>query len=259
MRWRLLIAVLLIALSAPAAQAETRAILIGVSRYESPAIPDLMGPANDLAAMEGLARSMQASDVVSLRDGAVSRSSVETALHDMGLRAQPGDWLLFYFSGHGAQALAQNPSDEDGEFDQFVPLPGFDPGAQDPETFIIDKDFYAWMKRYLPLEVAILMVVDSCHSGTMHRAIDPRRYAFTPRIAFRPGEARAMQLTARPGPRLGALRSDTGEAQAGAIRRDDLPNLVYIGASRDDQLALETELPQDAALRCADLCARTGV
>ena len=247
MRWRLLIAVLLIALSAPAAQAETRAILIGVSRYESPAIPDLMGPANDLAAMEGLARSMQASDVVSLRDGAVSRSSVETALHDMGLRAQPGDWLLFYFSGHGAQALAQNPSDEDGEFDQFVPLPGFDPGAQDPETFIIDKDFYAWMKRYLPLEVAILMVVDSCHSGTMHRAIDPRRYAFTPRIAFRPGEARAMQLTARPGPRLGALRSDTGEAQAGAIRRDDLPNLVYIGASRDDQLALETELPQEGA------------
>ncbi|MBY0621380.1 caspase family protein [Sphingomonas ursincola] len=247
MRWRLLIAVLLIALSAPAAQAETRAILIGVSRYESPAIPDLMGPANDLAAMEGLARSMQASDVVSLRDGAVSRSSVETALHDMGLRAQPGDWLLFYFSGHGAQALAQNPSDEDGEFDQFVPLPGFDPETQDPETFIIDKDFYAWMKRYLPPDVAILMVVDSCHSGTMHRAIDPRRYAFTPRIAFRPGEARAMQLTARPGPRLGALRSDTGEAQAGAIRRDDLPNLVYIGASRDDQLALETELPQEGA------------
>ncbi|OHC92250.1 MAG: hypothetical protein A2792_09225 [Sphingomonadales bacterium RIFCSPHIGHO2_01_FULL_65_20] len=206
-----------------------------------------MGPANDLTAMERLARSMQASDVVALRDGAVSRSSVETAIHDMGLRAQPGDWLLFYFSGHGAQALAQNPSDEDGAFDQFVPLPGFDPDAQDPETFIVDKDFYAWMKRYLPADVAILMVVDSCHSGTMHRAIDPRSYAFTPRIAFRPGDARAITLTARPGPRLGALRSDAGEAGAGATRRDDLPNLVYIGASRDDQLALETELPQEGA------------
>ncbi len=242
-----MLAALLALCIAPAAHAETRAILIGVSRYQSAAIPDLMGPANDLTAMERLARSMQASDVVALRDGAVSRSSVETAIHDMGLRAQPGDWLLFYFSGHGAQALAQNPSDEDGAFDQFVPLPGFDPDAQDPETFIVDKDFYAWMKRYLPADVAILMVVDSCHSGTMHRAIDPRSYAFTPRIAFRPGDARAITLTARPGPRLGALRSDAGEAGAGATRRDDLPNLVYIGASRDDQLALETELPQEGA------------
>jgi len=248
MRWCVPVAALLLSLMlAPAAQAETRAILIGVSRYQSAAIPDLMGPANDLVAMEGLARSMQASDVVSLRDEAVSRSSVEAALHDMGLRAQPGDWLLFYFSGHGAQALAQNPSAEDGEFDQFVPLPGFDPKRQDPETFIIDKDFYAWMKRYLPPEVAILMVVDSCHSGTMHRAIDPRSYAFTPRIAFRPGDARAIQLTARPGPQLEALRSETGEVQAKTTRREDLPNLVYIGASRDDQLALETELPQEGA------------
>lgn len=248
MRWHLpIVAVLLGLVFPPAVHAETRAILIGVSRYQSAAIPDLMGPANDLNAMEGLARSMQANDIVALRDGAVSRSSVETAIHDMGLRAQPGDWVLFYFSGHGAQALAQNPSDEDGEFDQFVPLPGFDPETQDPETFIIDKDFYAWMKRYLPPDVAILMVVDSCHSGTMHRAIDPRSYAFTPRIAFRPGDARAITLTARPGPRLGALRGDAGEAAAGATRRDDLPNLVYIGASRDDQLALETELPQEGA------------
>lgn len=248
MRWPFPIAALLLALMpASAAQAETRAILIGVSRYQSAAIPDLMGPANDLSAMESLARSMQASDVVLLRDGAASRSSVETALHDMGLRAQPGDWLLFYFSGHGAQALAQNPSEADGEFDQFVPLPGFDPDAQDPETFIVDKDFYAWMKRYLPPDVAILMVVDSCHSGTMHRAIDPRSYAFAPRIAFRPSDARAIQLTARPGPRLDALRSDAGESVGADIRREDLPNLVYIGASRDDQLALETELPQEGA------------
>ncbi len=55
MRWRLLIAALVLALlPESAAQAETRAILIGVSRYQSAAIPDLMGPANDLSAMESL-------------------------------------------------------------------------------------------------------------------------------------------------------------------------------------------------------------
>lgn len=243
--WKLILSGLVLAVS-PVAQAETRAILLGVSRYESAAIPDLLGPANDLSAMEGLARSMDVHDLVTLRDGAVSRSSVEAAIHDMGLRARSGDWVLFYFSGHGAQALALNPSEDDGEFDQFLPLSGFDPGGQDPESFIVDKDFYAWMKRYMPSDVAILMVVDSCHSGTMHRAIDPRAYGFTARVAFRPGDARAIQLTARPGPRLTALRNEAGQADT-EVRREDLPNLVYIGASRDDQLALETELPQEGA------------
>lgn len=232
---------------APSARAETRAILIGVSQYRSEVIPDLIGPANDLSAMEALVGSMAARDVVSLRDAAVSRSSVEAAIHDMGVRAKSGDWVLVYFTGHGAQALALNPSEADGEFDQFVPLPGFDPTRPDPETFIVDKDFYAWMKRYLPQDVAILMVVDSCHSGTMHRAIDPRAFAFTSRIAFRPGEARAIQLVARPGPRLGAVSVEAALPEQGEPRREDLPNLVYIGASRDDQLALETELPQEGA------------
>ncbi|WP_373488120.1 caspase family protein [Blastomonas sp.] len=243
----LTLCVLFAGVGAPGVRAETRAILIGVAQYQSQVIPDLVGPANDVTAMEALVRSMAARDVVTLRDGAVSRSSVETAIHDMGTRAVAGDWVLVYFSGHGAQALAQNPTEADGAFDQFVPLSGFDPVRQDPETFIVDKDFYAWMKRYLPQDVAILMVVDSCHSGTMHRAIDTRAYAFTPRIAFRPVDSRAIELVARPGPKFGALRGDALQTGGTSARRDDLPNLVYIGASRDDQLALETELPQEGA------------
>ncbi|MGQ3178898.1 MAG: caspase family protein, partial [Blastomonas fulva] len=81
------------------AHAETRAILVGVSRYQSASIPDLAGPANDVSAMERLARSLGASDIVTLADGAVTRSSVETAIHDMGQRSRSGDWVLFYFSG----------------------------------------------------------------------------------------------------------------------------------------------------------------
>ena len=233
---------------APAAHAETRALLIGVSRYDSPLIPDLAGPANDLTAMEGLARSLGASDIVTLRDAAVSRSSVEAAMQAMGRRAAPGDWILLYYTGHGAQAAAQSASASDGAYDQFVPLAGFDPGRQDPERFIVDKDFYAWLKRYAPSQVRILMMVDSCHSGTMHRAVDSRSFSFSGRLALRSGDQRAIELVARPGPRLPALQAAGQETGAG-IAREDLPNLIYIGASRDDQLALETELPQEGAPR----------
>jgi hypothetical protein len=229
--------------SAPAA-AETRALLIGVSDYQSPDVRDLTGPANDLGAMEALARGMGASDLVTLRDGAAKRSSVEGALQQLGARSRPGDWVLLYFSGHGAQALAKPGSGPD-RYDQFVLLSGFDPLRQDPEDFIVDKDFYVWLKRYMPADVRILMMVDSCHSGSMHRAIDPRTFAYSSRL-YRSGDGRAIELVARPGPRLPPLRQDD-QQDAPVVTREDLPNLAYLGAARDDQLALETELPQEGA------------
>jgi hypothetical protein len=238
--------VLFCTLAATPASAETRALLIGVSRYQSPVMPDLRGPANDLTAMEGLLRGMGAADVTTLRDAQVTRTSVETALQALGRRAAPGDWILLYYSGHGAQAAARARSADDGAYDQFVPLAGFDPARQDPERFIVDKDFYAWLKVYVPAEARVLMLVDSCHSGSMYRSVDPRSFAFASRLAFRGTDTRAIELVARPGPRLPAIQPNAAAAIA-AEQRDDLANLVYIGASRDDQLALETELPQEGA------------
>lgn len=208
-------------------------------------MPDLVGPSNDLPAMDALARSLGAIDVRTLRDAEVTRTSVETALQDMGRRTNAGDWILLYYSGHGAQAQAQARSGVDGRYDQFVPLAGFDPAKQDPERFIVDKDFYAWLKLYVPSDARIMMVVDSCHSGSMYRAIDPRNFAFAPRVAFRSADVRTFELVSRPGPRLPARNSSAATPLAEV--REDLPNLVYIGASRDDQLALETELPQAGA------------
>jgi hypothetical protein len=233
-------------LTAAPAYSETRALLVGVSRYGSTVIPDLVGPANDLVAMERLARGMGGTDVMVLKDAAATRSSVEAALQGIGSRSRPGDWFLLYYSGHGARAAASAGSGENA-FDQFVLLPGFDPAKQNPEHFIVDKDFYAWLRRYVPSDVRILMMVDSCHSGSMHRAIDQRAFAFTSRL-FRAGGERAFELVSRPGPRLPALRPGAAEAGGDAIR-EDLPNLAYLGASRDDQLALETELPQEGAPR----------
>lgn len=226
------------------AACETRALLLGVSHYASPSIHDLVGPANDISAMEKLVRATGATDVVALKDADVSRSRAEAALQAMGARAKSGDWVLLYYSGHGAQAAARIATARDGAFDQFLPLAGFDPQHQDPERFIVDKDFYTWLKRYVPADVRILMLVDSCHSGTMHRAVDTRAFGYTPRLAFR-GDERAFELVARPGPQLPGLIASSSDGQSG--QRDDLANLVYIGASRDDQLALEVPLPQEGA------------
>ena len=230
---------------------ETRALLVGVWDFESPLIRNLKGPENDLNAMETLARNEGATDVTVLRNDQVTRTTFETALHALGLRAKPGDWILLYYSGHGALAEAAVKGTRDGDLDEFIPLAKFDPDHQDTERFILDKDFYDWLDRYIPTTTQILMIADTCHSGTLNRSVDPRAFQFTPRMAFR-GDPSEIQLIPRPAPRfpsvLSAAAPEYAEVRAGAsVDRADLTNLIYIAASKDDQLAQEAPLPVSGA------------
>lgn len=228
------------------AQAEVRALLAGAWKFGSPLIPDLEGPQNDLAAMESLIRGEGATDVSVLRNEQITRTTFETALHALGLRAKKGDWIFIYYSGHGAEAEAAVKGTADGDFDQFLPLPGFDLDHQDPEHFIIDKDLYAWIARYIPRDVEVIMMADACHSGTMHRSIDGRAWHFTPRLAFRSYDGE-IKLAARPAPRFPSVLAGQGDGAAIGIARADLPNEIYIGAALDDQLALEASMPVEGA------------
>jgi hypothetical protein len=245
--------VLLGAILLPAAsRAETRALIAGVWKFDSPMMPDLKGPENDLAAIEAVVRGQGAGDVTVLRNAEVTRTTIETALHALGLRAKPGDWIVFYYSGHGAEAEADIKGTADGDTNQFIPLAGFDPDRQDAERFIVDKDFYAWMARYIPADVHILMIADTCHSGTLNRSVDAAAFRFVPRLAFR-GDAAQFSLIARPTPRFAAINPGAdiavgaGSGAVHAIDRPDLANLVYIGAAQDDQLALEAPMPVSGA------------
>jgi hypothetical protein len=238
--WLKLVLMCLLSLPLPVSAA-THAILIGSGQYMSPAISDLAGPANDLQAMRELVAKFGDGALVVLKDDEATRSSVEGAIFNVGKGAKPGDWVILYYSGHGSQAKASDNIND--PLIQFVPLAGFDPRNQSVEHFIADKDFYSWLKAYIPKDVNILMLVDSCHSGTMHRRIVPELYGFTARATLSSGGA-TMNLIPRPSPQFPRISAVDAEADA-EIDRADLPNLVYFGAAQDDQLALETELPEE--------------
>lgn len=244
----------------PAAHAETRALLAGVWTFNSPMFPNLKGPENDLTAMETVIRAQGAHDVTVLRNNEVTRTGIETALHALGLRSKPGDWVVFYYTGHGDEAAAAVKGTADGDFDQYIPLAGFDPDRQDPERFIVDKDFYTWMARYIPADVHILMIADTCHSGTLNRSIDPASFGFVARTSLRGGSSQ-IALVPRPGPHFAPISAEVSAAGArlgagvgvgagvGArpIDRPDLANMVYIGGAQDDQVAWEFPLPVNGA------------
>jgi metacaspase-1 len=73
---------------------------------------------------------------------------------------QPGDSLLFHFSGHGAQQRNYSGDEVDGYDETLCPL--------DFETqgMIVDDEINAALVRPLPHGVKLHALIDACHSGT---------------------------------------------------------------------------------------------
>ena len=232
------------AAQAAPARSEIRALLIGANAYKVAGIPDLEGPGNDIAEVEKLVRGRGATDVTILRDEDVTRTRVETAFHALGLRAKPGDWIVFMYAGHGAQAEAAIKGVKKNDLDDLLVLPGLSLTQPDPANYITSADLRAWLLNYIPSNVQVLQMVDACHSGTLQRKIDPRAPHFRQRLAFklRTGPD-ALKLTARPAPQFEALPNAMGSV-LGAHEAEYLPNVIYVSAAQDDQFAQEAALPE---------------
>lgn len=221
-----LVAAVMTALSSTA-HAEIRAVLVAISEYTAP-IPSLDGPPNDAAALKAVLEAQGAKDIVVIRDRQATRSRIRAALEAVGQRAKPGDWVIFYYAGHGAQAQARDATEADG-MDEFLALGGFQVSRPDPEQFILDNDLRGWMMNFFPTSVNVLQIADACHSGTMNRSL-----AGPSRFKARNALTNPMALKLPVGPKDPAAIAPSAE---------NPPNLVYVGAAQDDQFALEGPLP----------------
>jgi hypothetical protein len=107
---------LLALLSIAALRAEKRALLIGIGDY-NPAAPvsHLAGPAFDLASMETLLRKQGFADVRTLLNSQATRAAILLELDQLRRRVRPGDYVVFYYSGHGTSS--GNPGSKDWGLD----------------------------------------------------------------------------------------------------------------------------------------------
>lgn len=152
------LAAMAMAAFAQPAGAEIRALIVTVSQYTAP-IPSLEGPPNDAAALKALLAEQGAKDIVSINDAQATRASIRAALESLGKRARPGDWVIFYYAGHGSQAKSRDPGEEDG-MDEFLPLSGFKVSKPDTNQYILDDDRMAgWSTSSRPRST-------SCRSPT---------------------------------------------------------------------------------------------
>lgn len=160
-------------------------MLIGVGDYLV-LDADLKGPPNDVRLMaETLAlrgvgpagMTVLTADPSGLPPGvAVApplRAAIMAALADVAVASRPGDTVVFYFSGHGAQAPDLS-GDEGGGYDEIL-LPadaaGWKGAIGSVENAMLDDELQVWAQGLLDRGVRVVGLIDACHSATGFRAV----------------------------------------------------------------------------------------
>ncbi|MEO0939332.1 MAG: caspase family protein [Pseudomonadota bacterium] len=172
----------------PAAAERVHAVLVGVGDYAY-LDADLEGPVNDVSLMARalMARGVTPADMTVLADagadvpqgaarGMPDRAAILSALTGAVRRAGQGDWVVFYFSGHGAQAPDLD-GDEGGGLDEiFLPrdTKGWNGGIGAVENAIVDDELSAITALAAARGVRLVGIIDACHSGTGFRAMPER-------------------------------------------------------------------------------------
>ena len=90
-----------------------------------------------------------------------TKYNMRRALYWLVQDCQPGDSLVFYFSGHGSQQINHNGDEIDGYDETLCPM------DYQTEGIILDDEINETIVRPLPPRVKLHAIIDACHSGTM--------------------------------------------------------------------------------------------
>jgi metacaspase-1 len=233
--FRHLCAALLAMAWAPWAQAEDRALLIGVGQYRSGGV-DLPGIELDIGVMkdvaEGLGFKPSATRVLLHRQATLAE--VRTALQQWLVEGTgPDDRVLLYYSGHGTQ-LPDDDGDEDDGLDEALTLHDMATVQRNGRTtldgVLLDDELAETLAKIRSRQVLVL--VDACHSGTATRALPG--VAGLQRLGVREAVPKFIRVVPAGG---GAARSITAAPRAEEAHSD---NYVAISAAGDSEESLAT-------------------
>lgn len=157
----------LLAVTFSPAHAAQRALLIGIGAYEN--IRQLNGPQRDLPKMEAFVREhwgFEKSAITILKDGEATRAKILDTIEKRLIgETENGDRVVIYYSGHGSQLADENGDEDDGLDETLSPVDT----TEDGRNQITDDEFGALLERLAGRNV--IVVIDSCHSGTVSRGV----------------------------------------------------------------------------------------
>jgi hypothetical protein len=209
------------------------ALLIGIGEYDTVDVPanerwrNLHGPRNDVALLADVLADAYGFRVATLIDEQATSDGIRAGIdeHLLGCVRGLGDVALLHFSGHGQQIPDDNDDEEDGYDEALVPYDH--QGQKKPGAYIRDDEIEGWIAELSEKTNHVVMIVDSCHSGTMTRGAEDEA----------PSRGADPYLEPSPGRTRGATPAGLGGFLEGGS--DDQASLVYLGAAHSNQKAGE--------------------
>ena len=185
-------------------QPQRKALLVGINDYPDPR-SRLAGCINDVFLMSALLQEhgYQADDIRLVLNDRATAQGILSRLEWLVEDTLPGDQLLFYFSGHGAQLPAYNAEEIADHMDEALVPYDFD---WTPERSVIDDQIYQLYSQ-LHYDTRLTMIFDCCHSGGIHRDGGPMVRGLAP-----PDDIRHRALQWDPSSQLWVPRAFAVEA-----------------------------------------------
>jgi len=145
-----------------------KAALFGVNEYKN--VSSLRGCVNDVEDMKALLTEVFGFDprnVKTFVDGDVTKAEVQRQMKWLFRGASEGDRVVLHLSSHGSNVADKDGDEPDGQDEIFCM---HDMDFDDPGSYLLDDDLREWTEE-LPEGVQLLVVLDTCHSGTGTRLL----------------------------------------------------------------------------------------
>jgi hypothetical protein len=228
--------------------ASKKALLIGINNYKN--LPfyskelgrwmkNLKGPLNDIRVMKEALISrydFRNEDIKTLTESDATRDNIIRTFEDWFIKGtKEGDLVFFYFSGHGTQVDDQNGDEDDGKDEALCPYDVVPRGAKNVvEAKLIIDDELGEMLRKLPKR-DVIIVVDSCHSGSMTRNIRGVPISYFEETPA--SQARFIHI------QLDEIHVRGKTFSLDIPKQSDIPEgQIFISSAREDQISLEIAL-----------------
>lgn len=196
----LLTSLFLVALLARPSVAAKQALLVGVDGYPFlPQAEQMLGVRRDVERMNLLLKycNFTVTQVVGEKAGA---TGIREAMAALIFAANPGDEVVFYFSGRGS--VRYDPKEPNQKTDLEPTLVPYDGKADEASGDILMSEIETFAKALEAKKANPVILIDACFVRRATRSED-RFYRDIPRSIPRPGTARAM-LYGGPGVFLSA-------------------------------------------------------